>query len=234
MSIFRSAQFSATNVVTFLLYGAFAAALFMLGLVLQGPLGYSPLARRGGNRAADDHDAAVLGPCRSHRPTHRPAHPDDRWAAAVRRWVRPADPCRARTQLRRRCAPGHPRVLRRVDADSGAVDDHGVELGVVAPRWNRLGRQQRGGAHRQPRRRGGHPGRRRIHRRRRRGRRHPARRLHQGVVGEHRRRRRCGDRVGACGSAGWNPRSRRPNRPPFYCASTGPPVSVGAESTAST
>jgi EmrB/QacA subfamily drug resistance transporter len=43
MSIFRSAQFSATNVVTFLLYGAFAAALFLLGLVLQGPLGYTPL-----------------------------------------------------------------------------------------------------------------------------------------------------------------------------------------------
>ena len=43
MRIFRSAQFSATNVVTFLLYGAFAAALFLLGLVLQGPLGYSPL-----------------------------------------------------------------------------------------------------------------------------------------------------------------------------------------------
>jgi EmrB/QacA subfamily drug resistance transporter len=43
MHIFRSAQFSATNVVTFLLYGAFAAALFMLGLVLQGPLDYSPL-----------------------------------------------------------------------------------------------------------------------------------------------------------------------------------------------
>jgi EmrB/QacA subfamily drug resistance transporter len=43
MSIFRSAQFSATNVVTFLLYGAFGAVLFLLGLVLQGPLDYSPL-----------------------------------------------------------------------------------------------------------------------------------------------------------------------------------------------
>lgn len=43
MGIFRSAQFSATNVVTFLLYGAFSAALFLLALVLQGPLGYSPL-----------------------------------------------------------------------------------------------------------------------------------------------------------------------------------------------
>jgi EmrB/QacA subfamily drug resistance transporter len=43
MSIFRSNQFSATNVVTFLLYGAFAASLFLLGLVLQGPLDYTPL-----------------------------------------------------------------------------------------------------------------------------------------------------------------------------------------------
>jgi len=43
MAVFRSKQFSATNVVTFLLYGALAVSLFLLGLVLQGPLGYSPL-----------------------------------------------------------------------------------------------------------------------------------------------------------------------------------------------
>jgi len=43
MNVFRSARFSATNVVTFLLYGALAVSLFLLGLVLQGPLGYSPL-----------------------------------------------------------------------------------------------------------------------------------------------------------------------------------------------
>lgn len=43
MSVFRSKQFSATNVVTFMLYGALAVSLFLLGLVLQGPLGYSPL-----------------------------------------------------------------------------------------------------------------------------------------------------------------------------------------------
>lgn len=43
MDVFRSRQFSATNIVTFLLYGALAVSLFLLGLVLQGPLGYSPL-----------------------------------------------------------------------------------------------------------------------------------------------------------------------------------------------
>ena len=43
LNIFRSRVFSGTNVVTFLLYGAFASVFFLLGLVLQGPLGYSPL-----------------------------------------------------------------------------------------------------------------------------------------------------------------------------------------------
>jgi YbgC/YbaW family acyl-CoA thioester hydrolase len=44
LAVFRNRAFTATNAVTFLLYGAFAVALFLLGLVLQGPLGYSPLA----------------------------------------------------------------------------------------------------------------------------------------------------------------------------------------------
>lgn len=43
LSIFRSRCFSGTNVVTLLLYGALAVVFFLLGLVLQGPLGYSPL-----------------------------------------------------------------------------------------------------------------------------------------------------------------------------------------------
>jgi len=43
MEVFRSRRFSGTNVVTVLLYGAMAVVFFLLGLVLQGPLGYSPL-----------------------------------------------------------------------------------------------------------------------------------------------------------------------------------------------
>ncbi|MET0910450.1 MAG: MFS transporter [Ilumatobacteraceae bacterium] len=43
LDIFRSRVFSGTNFVTLLLYGAFAAVFFLLGLVLQESLGYTPL-----------------------------------------------------------------------------------------------------------------------------------------------------------------------------------------------
>jgi len=43
LAIFRSRQFSATNAVTVAVYGALAASLFMVGLVLQEALGYEPL-----------------------------------------------------------------------------------------------------------------------------------------------------------------------------------------------
>ena len=43
LAIFRSRTFSGTNVVTLLLYGALGVVFFLLGLVLQGPLGYTPL-----------------------------------------------------------------------------------------------------------------------------------------------------------------------------------------------
>jgi EmrB/QacA subfamily drug resistance transporter len=43
LSMFRSVQFSATNLVTFLIYGALGAAFFLLPIQLQISLGYSPL-----------------------------------------------------------------------------------------------------------------------------------------------------------------------------------------------
>ncbi len=43
MALFSSRVFSGTNVVTLLLYGALGVVFFLLGLVLQGPLGYTPL-----------------------------------------------------------------------------------------------------------------------------------------------------------------------------------------------
>lgn len=45
LGIFASRTFAGTNVVTVLLYGAMGVVFFLLGLVLQGPLGYSPLRR---------------------------------------------------------------------------------------------------------------------------------------------------------------------------------------------
>jgi EmrB/QacA subfamily drug resistance transporter len=43
ISLFASRTFSGTNVVTLLLYGTLGVVFFLLGLVLQGPLGYTPL-----------------------------------------------------------------------------------------------------------------------------------------------------------------------------------------------
>lgn len=43
LSIFRSRPFSATNGATFFIYGALGASLFLVGLVLQEAMGYSPL-----------------------------------------------------------------------------------------------------------------------------------------------------------------------------------------------
>jgi EmrB/QacA subfamily drug resistance transporter len=43
MSLFSSPVFSGTNGVTLLLYGALGVVFFLLSLVLQGPLGYTPL-----------------------------------------------------------------------------------------------------------------------------------------------------------------------------------------------
>ena len=43
LAIFHSAQFSATNVVTLFVYAGLAVSMFMLGLVLQEALGYSPI-----------------------------------------------------------------------------------------------------------------------------------------------------------------------------------------------
>jgi EmrB/QacA subfamily drug resistance transporter len=43
LDIFANPQFNWTNVVTFIIYGAFGAALFLLGIYLQTVVGYSPL-----------------------------------------------------------------------------------------------------------------------------------------------------------------------------------------------
>ena len=43
LGIFRSRQFTTANVVTLLIYGGLGAVLFLIGLVLQESLGYSPI-----------------------------------------------------------------------------------------------------------------------------------------------------------------------------------------------
>ncbi|MBJ7458572.1 MAG: DHA2 family efflux MFS transporter permease subunit [Thermoleophilaceae bacterium] len=43
LELFRSRTFSAANMITFVVYGAFGGALFLLSVLLQTALGYSPL-----------------------------------------------------------------------------------------------------------------------------------------------------------------------------------------------
>ena len=44
LAMFRSRQFTAANVVTFLVYAAFGGVFFLLAVQLQVVAGYSPLA----------------------------------------------------------------------------------------------------------------------------------------------------------------------------------------------
>ena len=82
----RSRTFSGTNVVTLLLYGALGVVFFLLGLVLQGPLGYTPLQAGAATVPITLAMLAAVGARRRPRRAHRPAHPDDRRAA--RSWPR--------------------------------------------------------------------------------------------------------------------------------------------------
>ena len=84
MSLFSSRVFSGTNVVTLLLYGALGVVFFLLGLVLQGPLGYTPL--QAGAATVPITLAMLFLSSRAGALAERigPRHPDDRRSAARR------------------------------------------------------------------------------------------------------------------------------------------------------
>ena len=92
--------------MTLLLYGALGVVFFLLGLVLQGPLGYTPL--QAGAATVPITLAMLLLSSRRRRPrrAHRPAHPDDRRAAARRRGDAAADAHRAATAYVTDVLPG--------------------------------------------------------------------------------------------------------------------------------
>ena len=63
-SMFASRAFTATNALTFVVYGALGGMTFLLVLQLQVVAGYTPLAGRRGNAADHRADAGVLRPGR--------------------------------------------------------------------------------------------------------------------------------------------------------------------------
>ena len=62
LEIFRSRQFSAANVVTFVVYAALGGVFFLLVAFLQISLGYSPIAAGAASLPVTAADAALLGP----------------------------------------------------------------------------------------------------------------------------------------------------------------------------
>ena len=56
LDLFKGRCFSGLNLLTFLLYGAFAAAMLLIPYVLITSGGYSPVAGRPGDAAAADPD----------------------------------------------------------------------------------------------------------------------------------------------------------------------------------
>ena len=203
LSLFSSTQFTATNVVTFVVYGAIGGALFLLPIQLQQVSGYSPLgagisllpvtaitlalSSRSGALAAriGPRLQMSVGPGAGGR-GHRPVRAD-----------------RPGRELPDRGAARGARLRLRPGRDRGPADVDRAGGGAGRARGHGVGREQRRRAGRRPHRRGPAARRGRHHRRRL-----PARRASSrpGSAPPRSSRRAC-----ACSAACW-PRSRSATR----------------------
>ena len=145
LDVFASRQFTAVNVVTFLVYGAFGGVLFLLVLQLQVVSGL--LAPGRGHRAAagDDSHAAALAAGRIARAADRAPMADDRRHCHHRRRRAADAPHRPGRLVRGRCAAGHDRLrIRALDDRRSAHRDRAGQRGRPSRR-RRQRREQRGG-----------------------------------------------------------------------------------------
>ena len=105
LSIFSSRQFSAANLVTFVVYAALGGVFFLLVAFLQISLRLLADRRRRGLAAGDDPDAALLGPLGRARPADRRPDPADGRPARDRRRDAADDPDQPRRHLRQPVLP---------------------------------------------------------------------------------------------------------------------------------
>ena len=80
LDIFRSRQFSAANLVTFVVYAALGGFFFLFVAFLQISLGYSPIASGAASLPVTGADAPALGALGRPRTANRPADPAHRRA----------------------------------------------------------------------------------------------------------------------------------------------------------
>ena len=71
LEIFSSRQFSAANLVTFVVYAALGGVFFLLVAFLQISLGYSPIEAGAASLPVTAADAAALGALGRARAAHR-------------------------------------------------------------------------------------------------------------------------------------------------------------------
>ncbi len=148
LTLFRSRTFSGTNVVTLLLYGALAVMFFLLGLVLQGPLGYTPL--QAGAATMPVTLAMLLLSSRAGGLAQRigprlPMTVGPLLVAAAMLLLTGITPD---STLRVRRPPRHRRVRTGLGAHGGAADGDGARSGRRPPRRRRVRRQHRRRPHR--------------------------------------------------------------------------------------
>ena len=146
LEIFRSRQFSAANLVTFVVYAALGGVFFLLVAFLQISLGYSPIAA--GAASLPVTVLMLLLSARSGALAQRigAADPADRRPARDRGRPAPDDPDRAGRQLRLERAARGDRVRPGTDARRRARHGDRARRRRRAPLRHRVGDQQRGRA----------------------------------------------------------------------------------------
>ena len=124
LDVFGSRQFTAVNVVTLLVYGAFGGMLFLLVLQLQLVVGFSPLASGLALLPTTVLMLAAVAARRGARAAHRAALADDGGYRDLRGWPAADDQDRGeRVVCDRRAARGGRLRARAVD-DRGAAHCH--------------------------------------------------------------------------------------------------------------
>jgi EmrB/QacA subfamily drug resistance transporter len=132
LPLFRSRQFVAANAVTFAMYGALSAFLFLVPVQLQTVAGYSPLAS----------GVSLLALRGAGRPDRSPAADDGR-ATVAGRGDAVADSRRQRRQLPHDRVSGGGCGRPRTFDDRGAADRRGARDRTSGTRRDCLRREQR-------------------------------------------------------------------------------------------
>ena len=143
LDIFASRQFTAANLVTFVVYGALGGSLFLLPIQLQRVVGYTPLASGVALVPVTLVLLAAVGQVGPPGLPDRAAAAHDRRAAARGRRVCPVHPHRARGQLPGRHPAGVAGLRVRAGPDGGPADLDGARRRPGRARRDRLGGQQR-------------------------------------------------------------------------------------------